>query len=88
MKVSTSFQEYSVDGIVDAARKSEERGYDIFFSSETGHNPYLPLVLAAEHTEEIELQTSIALSFSRSPMDTAYIAWDIQKANMDYGLFH
>ena len=85
MKVSTTFQEYSVDGIVDAARKSEERGYDIFSSSETGHNPYLPLVLAAEHTDEIELQTSIALSFSRSPMDTAYIAWDLQ--NLSKGRF-
>ena len=85
MKVSTTFQEYSVDGIVDAARKSEERGYDIFSSSETGHNPYLPLVLAAEHTDEIELQTSIALSFSRSPMDTAYIAWDLQ--NLSNGRF-
>ena len=64
---------------------AEERGYDIFSSSETGHNPYLPLVLAAEHTDEIELQTSIALSFSRSPMDTAYIAWDLQ--NLSNGRF-
>ena len=78
MKVQASYSEYSVQGISDAARKAEERGYDIFSSSETMHNPYLPLVLAAEHTEQIQLQTSIALSFARSPMDTAYIAWDLQ----------
>ena len=89
MKVQASYSEYSVQGISDAARKAEERGYDIFSSSETGHNPYLPLVLAAEHTEQIQLQTSIALSFARSPMDTAYLAWDLQnlsKGRLSLGL--
>ena len=36
-----------------------------------------PLVLAAEHTRRIELGTSIAVAFARSPMDTAYQAWDL-----------
>ena len=89
MKVQASYSEYSVQGISEAARKAEERRYDIFSSSETGHNPYLPLVLAAEHTEQVQLQTSIALSFARSPMDTAYIAWDLQnlsKGRLSLGL--
>ena len=85
MKVQASYGEYSVDGISKAAKRAEEQGYEIFSASETGHNPYLPLVLAAEHTEKIQLQTSIALSFARSPMDTAYIAWDLQ--NLSHGRF-
>lgn len=85
MKVQTSYTEYSLKGISVAAQEAENRGYDTFSSSETGHNPFLPLVLASEHTERIQLQTSIALSFARSPMDTAYIAWDIQ--NLSQGRF-
>jgi probable F420-dependent oxidoreductase len=78
MRVSTGFQEYSLSSIRQASVDAESSGYDTFSSSETGHNPYLPLVLAAEHTEKIGLQTSIALAFARSPMDTAYLAWDLQ----------
>ena len=85
MRVSTGFQEYSLSNIRQAAVDAESSGYDTFSSSETGHNPYLPLVLAAEHTEEIGLQTSIALAFARSPMDTAYLAWDLQ--NLSGGRF-
>jgi probable F420-dependent oxidoreductase len=85
MRVSTGFQEYSLSNIREAAVDAESSGYDIFSSSETGHNPYLPLVLAAEHTERIGLQTSIALAFARSPMDTAYLAWDLQ--NLSGGRF-
>ena len=36
MKIQSSYTDYSVEGIAEAARKSEERGYDIFSSSETG----------------------------------------------------
>ena len=77
MKVATGIEEYSPRSIRQAATKAEARGYDIFSSGETGHNPFLPLVIAAEYTEKIKLLTSIALAFSRSPMDTAYLAWDL-----------
>lgn len=90
MKVNASIgtyagNNYSVQHIADAAVTAEKHGYDMISSNETAHNPYLPLVIAAEHTSEISLQTSIALSFSRSPMDTAYLAWDLQ--NLSNGRF-
>ena len=90
MKVNASIGTYagnkfSVQHIADAATTAEKHGYDIISSNETGHNPYLPLAIVAEHTSEISLQTSIALSFSRSPMDTAYLAWDLQ--NLSNGRF-
>ena len=34
-----------------AARDAEEAGYDGVWSAETTHDPFLPLLLAAEHTE-------------------------------------
>lgn len=78
MKVGTGLVDRSLAGIAKDARRAEDLGYDYFTSSETDHNPFLPLVVAAEHTSRIDLVTSIALSFSRSPMETAYTAWDLQ----------
>ena len=40
-------------------------------TSETDHDPFLPLLLAAEHTERIELGTAIAVAFARNPMTLA-----------------
>ena len=79
MKVGTAAGGGSLDEVPKAARRAERLGYDFLTSSETAHNPFLPLVLAAEHTERVGLRTSIALAFARSPMDTAYVAWDLQR---------
>ena len=32
-------------------RRAEEAGYDGVWSAETSHDPFLPLLLAAEHTD-------------------------------------
>ena len=56
-------------------------GYDCLWSAETQHDPYLPLGVAATVTSRIKLGTNIATVFSRSPMITAHIAWDLQKAS-------
>jgi probable F420-dependent oxidoreductase len=64
--------------IADEARRVEEMGYDGATTPEAGHDPYLPLAIAAEHTERISLGTNVAISFPRSPMVTAQLAWDLQ----------
>ena len=61
-----------------AARRLETLGYDGAFTFEGPHGPFFPLLLAAEHTERIELMTNIAVAFARSPMDLAQIANDLQ----------
>jgi probable F420-dependent oxidoreductase len=63
--------------ITEAARKLERRGYDCCWTAEINHDPFLPLVLAAEHTTTIELGTSIAVAFARNPMTVANIGWDL-----------
>jgi probable F420-dependent oxidoreductase len=66
---------------VDAAIGSdlaEDAGFDAAWSSESGHDPFLPLAIAAEQTERIGLGTAIAVAFARTPMVMAHSAWDLQ----------
>jgi probable F420-dependent oxidoreductase len=59
------------------AQKAEDAGYDAAWAEETSHDPFLRLTIAAEHTERLELGTSIAVAFARSPMTTANVGWDL-----------
>jgi probable F420-dependent oxidoreductase len=61
-----------------AAKAQEDNGYDGIWSAETSHDPFLPLVLAAEHTERVELGTGIAVAFGRNPMTLANVGYDLQ----------
>jgi probable F420-dependent oxidoreductase len=61
-----------------AAREAEERGYDGVWTAETSHDPFLPLLLAAQQTKRVELGTGIAVAFARNPMTTAVTANDLQ----------
>jgi len=63
--------------IAKSAQRVEEMGYDGAWSAETSHDPFLPHVIAAQHTERIELGTSIAVAFARNPMTLAMIANDL-----------
>jgi probable F420-dependent oxidoreductase len=67
----------SLRDIGPRAKELEDIGYDGLLTAETGHDAFLPLALAAEHTERIELTTGIAVAFARTPMVLAYTANDI-----------
>jgi len=69
----------SIDRMAAAARKIEELGFDGTTTPEAGHDPFLPLVVAAEHTSRMTLATNVAIAFPRSPMVVAQIAWDLQQ---------
>ncbi|MEY4372562.1 MAG: hypothetical protein RL219_1331 [Actinomycetota bacterium] len=60
------------------AQDLEAQGYAGAWTAETSHDPFFPLLLAAEHTQSIELGTSIAVAFARNPMILANIGWDLQ----------
>ncbi|HYA69059.1 MAG TPA: LLM class F420-dependent oxidoreductase [Acidimicrobiales bacterium] len=64
---------------VETARRAEEDGFDGVWCAETGHDPFLPLLLAAEHTERVALGTGIAVAFARNPMSMAMVANDLQR---------
>jgi probable F420-dependent oxidoreductase len=76
MKVDTGIG--GLDRVAAAAQQAESAGFDGVWSAETSHDPFFPLLLGAEHTERIELGTSIAVAFARNPMTLANIAWDLQ----------
>jgi len=63
------------------ARRLESGGYDGMWTTETPHDPYLPLLAAALATERLTLGTGIATAFTRSPMVTALTSWDLQRAS-------
>jgi probable F420-dependent oxidoreductase len=63
------------------AKAAEALGFAGIWTAEAQQTPYLPLGVAAIETERIELGTSIAVAFSRSPYVHAMTAWDLQKAS-------
>lgn len=64
-----------------AAQAMEAAGYDGVISAETAHDPFFPLLLAAEETKKIDLITSIAVAFSRTPMILANIGHDLNSVS-------
>jgi len=64
-----------------AARAIEAAGYDGIFTFEGPHDAMFPLLLAAEHTERVQLTTAVVIAFARNPMTLAQTAYDLQLAS-------
>ncbi|MEQ1786386.1 MAG: TIGR03617 family F420-dependent LLM class oxidoreductase [Acidimicrobiales bacterium] len=86
MRVDGPLVTPSLPDVADAARAMEAAGYDGAFTFEGPHDPFLPLVLAADATEHLELTTAVAIAFARSPMTIAAQAHDLQV--LSAGRFH
>ncbi len=76
MKVDTALPD-PVDSR-EAAAAAEQAGYAGAWTSETKHDPFISLGLAAVATRRIELGTAIAVAFARNPMSMAVQANDLQ----------
>jgi probable F420-dependent oxidoreductase len=63
------------------AASLESAGYAGLWTTDTPHEPFMPLLAAALTTETMTLGTGIATAFTRSPMITALTAWDLQAAS-------
>jgi probable F420-dependent oxidoreductase len=70
---------WTLDRVAAEAREAEGLGFDGVTTPEAGHDPFLPLAIAAEHTRRVRLGTNVAIAFPRSPMVTAQLAWDLQQ---------
>lgn len=77
MKFDVTIFPDNLNTVGKLAQTVEAYGFDGLWTSETAHNPFLPLTHAASATERIDLGTAIAVAFPRSPMVTAQIAWDL-----------
>ena len=60
------------------AQRAEALGCDALVTAESKHNAFLPIAVMADHTSRIALGSNVAVAFARSPMVTAYLAWDLQ----------
>lgn len=69
---------FDPDGIAAAAQRAEADGYDGVWSTETAHDPFLPLAIGAAVTEQLEFGTGVAVAFARNPMNLAVLGNDLQ----------
>src|SRR5512135_935574 len=61
------------------AQTAEAIGFDAIWTSETQHDPFLPLTHVAAHTSSLHFGTAVAIAFARSPLVVAHTAWDLAK---------
>ena len=65
--------------VPEEVREIEALGYDGTFTFEGPHDPFFPLVLAAEHSDPARRsRPPIAIAFPRSPMQLANVGHDLQ----------
>jgi probable F420-dependent oxidoreductase len=72
---------WELDTVGAQAQELEEMGYSGVMTAETSHDPFFPLLVAAQHTTRVDLMTSIAVAFARSPMTMANIGHDLNAAS-------
>jgi probable F420-dependent oxidoreductase len=78
MKVDARLDAGTLTDVRLAARHAESAGYGGLWTSETAHDPFLPLAVAAEHTSRIDLGCAVAVAFARNPMTVANATHDLQ----------
>ena len=81
MQIDAALTITDLNAVPGAAAGIEAAGYDGVFSFEGQHDPFFPLLLAAEHTERVQLTTAVAIAFARNPMTLAQMAYDLQLAS-------
>lgn len=68
-----------LSGVADWAQRAEGFGFDMMHVPETIHDPFTVAALALANTETLVVRTSMVVAFPRSPMVTAYTAWDLAR---------
>ena len=60
------------------AAQLEAAGFDGAYTFEGRNDPFISVAAAAVNTSRLKLMTSVAVAFARNPMNTAYLANDLQ----------
>jgi probable F420-dependent oxidoreductase len=81
VKVDAPLVATSLRDVPAEARALDAAGFDGAYTFEGPHDPFLPLLLAAEHSRRLEVTTAVAIAFARNPMTVAQIGWDLQAAS-------
>ena len=86
MNIDTQIRNIELRAVTEEARRLEAIGFDCVWTFEAAHDPFLPLLLAADATRNLEIGTNITVALARSPFALAQTAWDLQAASG--GRFH
>ncbi|MBT7730699.1 TIGR03617 family F420-dependent LLM class oxidoreductase [Alphaproteobacteria bacterium] len=81
MHIYRNITDTKLTDVNSLAPRLEGLGYNGLLMTELKHDPFLPLAVAATTTKTMSLATGIAISFIRSPMAVANIAWDLSEAS-------
>jgi probable F420-dependent oxidoreductase len=74
---ATMDQRLPLAAVAAHAQRAERLGYTGLHVPEAVHDGLLMALRALEHTTALRVSTSVLLAFPRSPMTTAYAAWDL-----------
>jgi|HigsolmetaAR206D_1030411.scaffolds.fasta_scaffold00208_8 probable F420-dependent oxidoreductase len=77
--VTTLPADTALDQVATRIRRIERLGFDTVHIPETVHDSLAVALLAAEHSTRLGIRTSMTVAFPRSPMVTAYAAWDLAR---------
>ena len=81
MLLDATLPPISLEKVPALARAAEVMGFQSLWCTETMHDPFLPGVLIAEHTQKLQFGTAVAIAFARSPATIAYTAWDLAQVS-------
>ncbi|MEM7127038.1 MAG: TIGR03617 family F420-dependent LLM class oxidoreductase [Chloroflexota bacterium] len=79
MKIDVMLLNNDLSTMAEYVQAAETLGFDGLWTAETNHDPFFPLVVATEHSHQIQLGTAIAVTFPRAPGTLAQIGWDLAK---------
>ncbi|MEM7466983.1 MAG: TIGR03617 family F420-dependent LLM class oxidoreductase [Pseudomonadota bacterium] len=81
MRVITTIPQNNLNQVGPTSEQLERLGYHGIVTLENQHDPFLPLAVAATATQNIRLETGVAIAFLRSPMSVANMTWDLHEAS-------
>src|SRR3954451_948526 len=79
MRVETGLYKCPMPRVAELARLAEDLGYDGLTFSEVRHDPFVVAAVAAAATSRLQLSTSVAIAFPRSPMVVAEATHNLQE---------
>lgn len=68
----------TLDQVGEMARRAESAGAGAVWVGEVNNDPFLPMLSAALSTSTLQVGTSVAIAFARSPMTVAMSAYELQ----------
>lgn len=78
MRIETGLGDVPWPEVAGLATRAEALGFDALGAPELKHDPFISTAVAATATNRIQLATSVAIAFPRSPMVVAYTARNLQ----------